>query len=128
MGDLDNLTSLNLEENQLSRKIPAELGSLSNLIYLSLSSYKLSGEIPAELGNLSNLTELYLDDNDFTSSETGGGDGSARFASVSAGYEYTCGVRDDGSVACWGDDGYGQATPRRGSSLPSAPGPDTPAE
>ena len=72
LGDLDNLTSLNLEENQLSGKIPAELGSLSNLIYLSLSSYKLSGEIPAELGNLSNLTELYLDDNDFTSSETGG--------------------------------------------------------
>ena len=26
------------------------------------------------------------------------------FASVSAGYEHSCGLRVDGSVACWGDD------------------------
>ena len=44
-----------------------------------------------------------------------GGDGtSASFASASAGYDHTCGVRDNGSVACWGDDEDGQATPPEG--------------
>ena len=37
------------------------------------------------------------------------------FVSVSAGYEHTCGVRSDGSVACWGIDFYGEATPLEGS-------------
>ena len=36
------------------------------------------------------------------------------FDSVSAGKEHTCGVRDDGSVACWGGNQYGQATPPAG--------------
>ncbi len=33
------------------------------------------------------------------------------FDSVSAGKEHTCGVRADGSVACWGGNQNGQATP-----------------
>ena len=33
------------------------------------------------------------------------------FASVSAGGGHTCAVRQDGSVACWGEDEYGEATP-----------------
>ena len=32
------------------------------------------------------------------------------FTAVSAGYEHSCGLRTDGSVTCWGSDGYGQAT------------------
>ena len=36
------------------------------------------------------------------------------FASVSAGYWHTCGVRTDGAVACWGNDSFGQATPPAG--------------
>ena len=36
------------------------------------------------------------------------------FISVSAGYGYTCGVRRDGSVECWGLDDHGQATPPEG--------------
>ena len=36
------------------------------------------------------------------------------FASVSAGFLHTCGVRTDGFVACWGWDRYGQATPPAG--------------
>ena len=36
------------------------------------------------------------------------------FASVSAGYFHTCGVRRDGSVECWGFDLSGQATPPSG--------------
>ena len=37
-----------------------------------------------------------------------------QFASVSAGGDHTCGVRTDGSVACWGSDEYGQTTPPEG--------------
>ena len=36
------------------------------------------------------------------------------FASVSAGKNHTCGVRADGSVACWGRDGDGEATAPEG--------------
>ncbi len=36
------------------------------------------------------------------------------FASVSAGYEHTCGVRADGSVACWGRAQEGQTLPPEG--------------
>ena len=30
---------------------------------------------------------------------------------ISAGTEYACGLRADGSVTCWGDNSYGQAVP-----------------
>ncbi len=33
---------------------------------------------------------------------------------MSAGWDHTCGVQRDGSVACWGDDGDGEATPPAG--------------
>ena len=33
---------------------------------------------------------------------------------VSAGEQHTCGVKTNGSVACWGDDEYGQSTPPSG--------------
>ena len=36
------------------------------------------------------------------------------FASVSAGLSYTCGMRLDGSVACWGSNQFGQASPPAG--------------
>ena len=37
------------------------------------------------------------------------------FASISAGYAHTCGVRANGSLACWGEDEYfGRATPPSG--------------
>ena len=41
-------------------------------------------------------------------------DGVQAFLSVSAGVRHTCGVRDDGSVECWGQDYYGQSTPPGG--------------
>ena len=44
-----------------------------------------------------------------------GADGaSLSFASVSAGEDHTCGVRRDGSIACWGNDEYSKATPPEG--------------
>ena len=35
--------------------------------------------------------------------------------SVSAGGTHTCGLRNDGSVECWGQDNYGQSTPPSGT-------------
>src|SRR5438094_2204048 len=32
-------------------------------------------------------------------------------AQVSAGADYSCALRTDGTVACWGDNYFGQATP-----------------
>ena len=50
------------------------------------------------------------------------GDGEATppagtFTQVSAGFEHTCGVRTDGTLACWGDDTFGQATPPSGTFI-----------
>ena len=39
---------------------------------------------------------------------------SGRFVSVSAGYYYTCGIRTDDTVECWGWNESGQATPLAG--------------
>ena len=33
---------------------------------------------------------------------------------VSAGFYHSCGVRSDGTVACWGDNSSGQASPPGG--------------
>ena len=37
-----------------------------------------------------------------------------RFTAISAGVHHTCGVKADGTVACWGRDNDGQATPPSG--------------
>jgi alpha-tubulin suppressor-like RCC1 family protein len=37
---------------------------------------------------------------------------------VSAGGYHTCGVQTDGTVACWGDETYGQAGPPLPVRLP----------
>ena len=37
------------------------------------------------------------------------------FTQVSAGYLHTCGVRTDGTLACWGSNSDGQATPPDGT-------------
>ena len=63
MGDLTNLTWLDLSHNKLSEGIPTELGSLANLEALSLGDNRLSGSIPSELGNLVNLQVLNLASN-----------------------------------------------------------------
>ncbi len=39
------------------------------------------------------------------------------FVSVAAGYANTCGLRADGSIVCWGDNRYGQATAPEGSFI-----------
>ena len=63
LGRLANLQLLILRQNQLSGGIPQELGRLSNLESLDLDDNQLSGEIPLELGSLPNLQSLSLSDN-----------------------------------------------------------------
>ncbi|XP_028798343.1 receptor-like protein EIX1 [Neltuma alba] len=57
------LRLIDLSENQLSDKIPEEIGSLSELVSLDLSNNNLSGEIPWELGKLQALDFLDLSTN-----------------------------------------------------------------
>ena len=60
LGGLTELEWLYLNYNQLTGEIPTELGNLANLRVLSLTDNQLTGEIPAELGRLTNLTVLHL--------------------------------------------------------------------
>ena len=66
LGNLANLEFLNLSENELTGEIPVELGNLANLEFLYLHKNQLSGGIPAELGNLANLEFLNLSENELT--------------------------------------------------------------
>ena len=66
LGDLSNLTVLNLERNALTGPIPSELGNLSRLEHLVLSENALTGPIPPQLGNLSRLEHLVLGGNALT--------------------------------------------------------------
>ena len=65
MGNLNNLTWLDLSNNQLS-SLPESLGNLNNLIWLDLSNNQLSS-LPKYLGNLNNLIWLYLGYNQLSS-------------------------------------------------------------
>ena len=60
LANLTNLTHLGFGWNQLSGSIPTELGNLANLTHLGLAGNQLSGSIPPELGNLANLRDLIL--------------------------------------------------------------------
>ncbi len=66
IGNLTNLTYMNLGYNQLTGSIPPEIGNLTNLERLLLPQNQLSGSIPPEIWNMTNLTELYLSDNQLT--------------------------------------------------------------
>ena len=74
LGDLANLTVLDLGFNDLAGSIPPETGNLAALEVLDLRGNRLTGSIPPELGDLANLTVLDLVFNDLAGSippETG---------------------------------------------------------
>ena len=66
--DSDRVITLKLDANELSGRIPPELGDLARLRTLDLGSNDLSGWIPSELGTLVNLTSLDLHDNQLSGS------------------------------------------------------------
>ena len=66
IGNLINLSSLILKENQLAGEIPPEISYLINLTQLDLGGNQLDGEIPPEIGYLTNLNILDLGGNQFT--------------------------------------------------------------
>ena len=66
LGSLSNLQELNLTRNQLTGTIPAELGRLTNLTILALGGNQLTGTIPTWLGGLTTLEEVYLWGNPLT--------------------------------------------------------------
>ena len=65
-NDDGRVIGLSLINIRLIEEIPAELGNLSNLTDLNLSGNRLTGKIPPELGSLSKLTELALSYNDLS--------------------------------------------------------------
>nr|ABG73621.1 leucine-rich repeat receptor-like kinase [Populus tomentosa] len=63
IGNLTNLQSLLLQDNNISGHIPSELGRLPKLKTIDLSSNNFSGQIPSALSNLNNLQYLRLNNN-----------------------------------------------------------------
>ena len=66
LGNLVALEHLSLNSNDLTGSIPLELGNLVDLRELHLWFNDLTGSIPPELGNLTELTRLGLSDNNLT--------------------------------------------------------------
>jgi len=66
LGELVNLTYLNLGYNNLTGEIPSEIGNLINLDQINLYGNELTGSIPEEIGNLRNLISIDLYDNNLT--------------------------------------------------------------
>ena len=57
---VEDTDTLYLLDIQLTGSIPSEIGNLTNLTYLNLGGNQLTGEIPPEIGNLTNLEYLWL--------------------------------------------------------------------
>ena len=66
LGNLANLTVLDVASDNLTGPIPPDLGNLAKLTWLRLSHNNLTGPIPPELGNLANLTQLDVASNNLT--------------------------------------------------------------
>ena len=62
----DRVVEILLFDNQMAGSIPAEIGNLNQLTILDLRVNKLTGSIPIEIGNLRQLQGLYLFANQLT--------------------------------------------------------------
>lgn len=63
IGNLSNLESVLLQNNDISGPIPTEIGRLEKLKTLDLSNNQFSGGIPSSLGDLKALNYLKLNNN-----------------------------------------------------------------
>ncbi|KAJ8758957.1 hypothetical protein K2173_003195 [Erythroxylum novogranatense] len=63
IGNLNNLQSVLLQNNDISGPIPSTIGKLEKLQTLDLSNNSFGGEIPSSLGELRNLNYLRLNNN-----------------------------------------------------------------
>ena len=66
VGGEGRVSGLKLDSNNLSGRIPPELGNLTELTRLELWTNHLTGRIPPGLGNLAELKKLTLGYNDLT--------------------------------------------------------------
>src|SRR5690606_40739798 len=62
----NHVVALNLAENNLSGKLPKQIGNLTHLKTLNLFRNKLSGEIPNSIGKLKELQIINLSFNQLT--------------------------------------------------------------
>lgn len=62
------VTSLSLNDNNLSGSIPSSIENLTELRYLDFAGNHLNGNIPSTLGNLENIIILYLQGNQLSGS------------------------------------------------------------
>ena len=58
LGDLQNLTYLDLSWNSLEGAIPTEIGRLNNVQIIKMSHNNISGELPTELGTINSQGPL----------------------------------------------------------------------
>ncbi|KAL0293050.1 UNVERIFIED_CONTAM: protein NSP-INTERACTING kinase [Sesamum angustifolium] len=68
IGNLTNLQSVLLQNNEITGAIPPVIGKLEKLQTLDLSNNKLTGEIPDSFGDLGNLNYLDLSFNNLSGS------------------------------------------------------------
>ena len=66
LGNLAGLNRLDLGGNNLTGPIPPDLGNLAQVEWLGLWTNNLTGPIPPELGNLAELKQLLLGENNLT--------------------------------------------------------------
>ena len=65
-GTPTRVTKVEMDDEDLTGSIPAEIGTLFELTHLDLSDNSLTGDIPRELGWLHNLEEIRLSGNSLT--------------------------------------------------------------
>ena len=86
IGSLQNLEVLTLDGNGLTGAIPRSIGRLRDLVTLTISGNSLTGEIPEEIGNLAKLEVLRLHVNQLRGSIPSTISGLERLRILSLGY------------------------------------------
>ncbi|XP_021834519.1 receptor-like protein 12 [Prunus avium] len=66
LANLTQLTVFRISTSYLTGPIPSWLGNFSKLVYLDFAFYNLTGSIPASFSNLTNLKILYLQSNNLS--------------------------------------------------------------